>query len=112
MAKYRTFYNPDCDMYGVQRYITEYGQKKWVQVLPPRKTQGARHGQSAYTHYEGTAIKWLHELQAQDRLRYLRNELRLERISYGELAELESLREYIAPSDVELLEAIGVPENA
>jgi hypothetical protein len=46
----------------------------------------------------------------QDRLEYLRGELRAERISYGELAELQSLAEYIEPGDLELLEAAGVPE--
>ena len=45
-----------------------------------------------------------------ERLEYLRGELRAERISYGELAELQGLAEYIEPGDVELLEAAGVPE--
>lgn len=45
-----------------------------------------------------------------ERLEYLRAELRAERISYGELAELSELAEHIAPGDVELLEAAGVPE--
>jgi hypothetical protein len=44
------------------------------------------------------------------RLEHLRTEIRAERISYGEIAELESLAEYIEPGDVELLEAAGVPE--
>jgi hypothetical protein len=44
------------------------------------------------------------------RLEYLRGELRAERISFGELVELQSLSEYIATGDVELLEAAGVPE--
>ena len=44
------------------------------------------------------------------RLEYLRQELRKERISYGELAELQSLSKHIDASDVELLEAAGVPE--
>jgi hypothetical protein len=44
------------------------------------------------------------------RLEYLRGELRAERISYEELAELQGLAEYIEPGDVELLEAAGVPE--
>ena len=48
--------------------------------------------------------------QIKSRLEYLRNELRNERISYGELTELQSLAEYIDKSDVELLEAAGVPE--
>lgn len=46
----------------------------------------------------------------QARLEYLRGELRAERISYGELAELQGLAEHIDPGDVELLEAAGVPE--
>ena len=44
------------------------------------------------------------------RLEELREELRAEGISYGELAELQGLAPYIAPGDVELLEAAGVPE--
>jgi hypothetical protein len=47
----------------------------------------------------------------EQRLEYLRQELRAERISYGELAELQSLAEHIEPGDVELLEAAGVPEH-
>ena len=45
-----------------------------------------------------------------NRLEYLRGELRAERISWGELYELQSLAAFIAPDDVELLEAAGVPE--
>ena len=44
------------------------------------------------------------------RLEYLRQELRAERISYGELSELQSLSGYIDDWDIELLEAAGVPE--
>ena len=47
----------------------------------------------------------------EQRLEYLRGELRAERMSYGELAELQGLAAYIDPSDVELLEAAGVPEG-
>lgn len=46
-----------------------------------------------------------------ERLEYLREELRGERISTEELIELQSLVDYIDPSDVELLEAVGVPER-
>jgi hypothetical protein len=46
-----------------------------------------------------------------ERLEYLRQELRAERISLGELAELQGLAEHIAPGDIELLEAAGVPEH-
>jgi len=44
------------------------------------------------------------------RLEYLRGEIRAERISYGEIAELQDLAAWIDPSDVELLEWAGVPE--
>jgi len=49
--------------------------------------------------------------KVKERLEYLRGELRSELISYGELAELQSLAAHIDPSDVELLEAAGVKEN-
>lgn len=49
--------------------------------------------------------------EIKQRLEELRTELINECISYGELAELASLAEYIEPSDVQLLEAAGVPEN-
>ena len=48
----------------------------------------------------------------QSRLEELRAVLRSESMSYAELAELQSLAPYIDPSDVELLEAAGVPEIA
>ena len=49
--------------------------------------------------------------EIKERLVQLRQELRQERISYGELIELQSLSEYIEADDVELLEAAGVPEH-
>lgn len=45
------------------------------------------------------------------RLEYLRGELRGERISYGELAELQGLAEHIPADDLELREAAGLPEH-
>lgn len=45
------------------------------------------------------------------RLEYLRGEIEAERISYGELAELQNLAEHIDPTDVLLLEWAGVPEH-
>jgi hypothetical protein len=47
---------------------------------------------------------------AKRRLEQLRIELRAERISTGELAELQGLSNYIDKGDVELLEPAGVPE--
>lgn len=46
-----------------------------------------------------------------NRLEYLRAELRAERISYGELIELQNLAPYIEKGDVELLEAAGIEET-
>lgn len=48
--------------------------------------------------------------KTKERLEYLRGEIRAERISYEELVELQNLRDYIDPSDIELLVATGVPE--
>lgn len=48
--------------------------------------------------------------ETRERLEYLRGEIRAERISYGELAELQSLAAHIEPGDTELLEWAGVPE--
>lgn len=45
------------------------------------------------------------------RLEYLRGEIQAERISYGEIAELQSLAKYIEAGDVELLEWAGVEEG-
>jgi len=47
-----------------------------------------------------------------DRLEYLRGELRAERISWGEIAELQSLAPYISPDDVELRQAAGIKEDS
>lgn len=49
-------------------------------------------------------------MTTRERLEYLRGELRAERISLGELVELQGLAEHIEPGDTELLEAAGVPE--
>ncbi len=45
------------------------------------------------------------------RLEELRQELRNETLSYGELIELQGFAEHIDEGDVELLEVAGVPEN-
>jgi hypothetical protein len=45
------------------------------------------------------------------RLEYLRSEIRAEKISYSEIAELQSLTKYIDKNDVELLQWAGVGEN-
>lgn len=47
----------------------------------------------------------------EERLEYLRGQIRAESISYGEIAELQSLAPHISSDDVELLEWAGVPEH-
>lgn len=42
-----------------------------------------------------------------ERLEYLREEIRQERISYGEIAELQSYIEYIDTDDIELLQWVN-----
>jgi len=49
--------------------------------------------------------------QIKARLKYLRGEIEAEQISYGEIAELQSLAEHIEDGDVLLLEWAGVPES-
>lgn len=49
--------------------------------------------------------------EIKERLEYLRGEIEAERISQGEIIELESLAEHIEDGDVLLLEWAGVPEN-
>lgn len=51
------------------------------------------------------------EKQAKVRLEYLRGEIEAERIATNEILELVSLKEYIEPGDVLLLEWAGVPEG-
>lgn len=49
--------------------------------------------------------------QIKNRLEYLRGEINAERISMSEIAELQSLAEYIEKGDVQLLEWAGVCEH-
>lgn len=56
-------------------------------------------------------LKIIRVAEAIKRLEELRTELRAERISYGELAELQFLSEHIDEGDVELLQWAGVLEN-
>ena len=53
----------------------------------------------------------MNKKEAKKRLEYLRGEIEAERISYGEIAELQGLVEYIEPGDNLLLEWAGVPEG-
>jgi len=44
------------------------------------------------------------------RLEQIRKSIQNENVSYGELAELQSLSQYIDPNDIELKQAAGIPE--
>lgn len=46
-----------------------------------------------------------------DRLEYFRAEIEAERISYGEIAELQELAKFIEPGDTLLLQWANVPEG-
>ena len=50
-------------------------------------------------------------LAIKSRLETLRQEIRLERISTGEILELQSLAKHIDQNDVELLQWAGVEET-
>jgi hypothetical protein len=49
-------------------------------------------------------------IEIKQRLEYIRGEIIAERISYGEVCELEDLKEYIEDDDVLLKEWAGIPE--
>jgi len=49
-------------------------------------------------------------IDIKERLEYLRKQIENENISYGEIAELQGLKEYIDKDDVLLLEWAGVCE--
>lgn len=49
-------------------------------------------------------------IKVKKRLEAIRKSIQNENVSYGEMAELQSLSKYIDPSDIELREAAGMPE--
>lgn len=59
-----------------------------------------------------TEVEEQRALLKKERLEYFRGEIRAERISYEEIAELQSLAAYIEPDDVELLQWAGMLEQA
>lgn len=79
--------------------------------LMDRLHLGYRNYQMKALHSVYMAGRTNEEIAQKARLEYLRGQLRAECISYDEIAELQRLVPAIAPSDVELLEAAGVPET-
>lgn len=65
---------------------------------------------SSHIHFSGNTEQDKKDY-AKLRLEYLRTMIVKECISYGEIAELQSLSKYIDPSDTLLLQWAGVPEN-
>lgn len=61
--------------------------------------------------YNAQQVKDVMQATAKVRLENIREEIRQERVSFFELAELRSLKEYIEENDVELLEWAGVEEK-
>lgn len=61
--------------------------------------------------YIGRLVEDRYRDRIKERLEHLRDEIRAERIGYGEIAELQALVEYIEPGDVELLAWAGVEEG-
>lgn len=51
------------------------------------------------------------ETEAKKRLEEIRKSIQAENVSYGEIAELQDLIDFIDNDDVELLEWAGVPED-
>tara|TARA_R110001592_G_scaffold327353_1_gene608486 strand:+ start:237 stop:392 length:156 start_codon:yes stop_codon:yes gene_type:complete len=49
-------------------------------------------------------------MKTEKRLNEIRQSLRDENISYGEILELQTMIKYIDDNDVELREAAGIPE--
>lgn len=117
-------------VYGDEPYLAKHLQSKWQALGKDKSTTSYEAIMQLMTalDYENEIklMEWIDKKFAKGgkagegksqtpkdikkRLEHLRKELRAERISYGELAELQSLKDHIDPSDVELLEAAGVPE--
>ena len=98
----------------------EYRENRTDRKQPPKRyprlEDGGTTGAGSYadggTTGAGSFAKGgMTPVKAKKRLEELRKELRAESISYGEIAELQDLIQYIDKNDVELLEAAGVPEN-
>jgi hypothetical protein len=89
----------------------EYNGLKFPVIRSANYFQSFGNFASVNVSIKGKKIDTLSYNSIYGRLEYLRQELRKGTLSYGEINELESLREFIQPDDVELLEAAGVTEE-
>ena len=99
---------------GAGYMVTTYNGDK-VRVACPSPRTDANYqevddaiGAALNAHHTAKEAAYVAEKTA--RLEYLRGEIEAERISYGELAELESLARFIDPADTLLLQWANVPE--
>lgn len=83
---------------------TDNGNTYQIDVLEARTLEQLKHKICDYHLKQHNGYG---ERLAKRLIEYIRNELREERISYGELAELKELEPYINKNDVELLQAVG-----
>lgn len=92
---------------GIWHGYTLNGMSGYVDILEATSLKELKHAIQIYNldHQNGYGMRY-----ARFRLRILRRELRDGHISSGELSELQNLIPFIDASDVELLEAAGVPE--
>jgi hypothetical protein len=72
---------------------------------------GTEHSHHDHTAREAVEAGIAREQTIPERLERLRAAIEAENISYGEIAELQSLAQEIEPGDVQLLEWAGVPES-
>jgi hypothetical protein len=86
--------------------IGHYGSARDFEANAVRPWQG----DEARTIEEWRSMSYgkVHRMTATERLEYLRGEIRAERISWGEINELQGLADHIPAGDVELLEWAGV----
>lgn len=85
-------------------------REEYVNLDAPEPIDGATTHVSTHA-TESLADTEAHRLQIAWRLEYLRGLIRAGCISYGELAELQSLSDHIEFGDVELLQWAGVSEE-
>lgn len=89
---------------GESVYLLQDGEPVEEYIGPQAELEASKKTAASEKYKEATP-------EIKERLEALRKALEAENISYGELSELQSLTEYIAPDDVVLLEAAGVPED-
>lgn len=108
---------PEIELQEDEIIVKNYGENEhWVpQVLENLKQHFEPTGKTVSGGYVEVPIyKFISEESLagiKKRLEHIRGEIKAERVSYGELLELQSLAKYIEAGDMELQEAAGIPEE-